>query len=53
MKISIIGAGFVGSTTAYTLMLKSLAQEIILIDINEVKAEAEALDIIHASALNI
>lgn len=52
MKISIIGAGFVGSTTAYTLMLKSLAQEIILIDINEVKAEAEALDIIHASALN-
>lgn len=52
MKISIIGAGFVGSTTAYTLMLKSLAQEIVLVDINEVKAEAEALDIIHASALN-
>ena len=52
MKISIIGAGFVGSTTAYTLMMKSLAQEIVLVDINNVKAEAEALDILHASALN-
>ncbi len=52
MKISIIGAGFVGSTTAYTLMMKSLAQEIVLVDINNTKAEAEALDILHASALN-
>ena len=52
MKISILGAGFVGSTTAYTLMMKSLAQEIVLVDINEVKANAEALDILHASALN-
>ncbi|MBQ7303761.1 MAG: L-lactate dehydrogenase [Alphaproteobacteria bacterium] len=52
MKISIIGAGFVGSTTAYTLMMKSLAQEIVLVDINDVKAQAESLDILHAAALN-
>lgn len=52
MKISIIGAGFVGSTTAYTLMMKSLAHELVLVDINEVKAQAEALDVLHASALN-
>lgn len=52
MKVGIIGAGFVGSTTAYTLVLKSLASEIVLIDLNEAKAEAEALDVLHAAALN-
>ncbi len=52
MKVGILGAGFVGSTTAYTLVLKSLASEIVLIDLNEAKAEAEALDVLHAAALN-
>ena len=51
MKVGILGAGFVGSTTAYTLVLKALANEIVLIDLNEVKAEAEALDVLHAAAL--
>ena len=46
MKVGILGAGFVGSTTAYTLVLKSLASEIVLIDLNE------ALDVLHAAALN-
>lgn len=45
MKISIIGAGSVGATTAYTLMLKNLVSEIVLIDINKKKAEGEARDI--------
>jgi len=44
MKISIIGAGSVGATTAYTLMLKNLASEIVLIDIDKKKAEGEAHD---------
>lgn len=52
MKVGIIGAGFVGSTTAYTLVVKGLVQEIVFVDINEVKAEAEALDVLHAAALN-
>ncbi len=52
MKVGIIGAGFVGSTTAYTLAIKELAHEIIMIDLNQVKAEAEALDILHAAAMN-
>ncbi len=52
MKVGIIGAGFVGSTTAYTLAVKNLAREIVLVDINHDKAEAEALDILHAAALN-
>lgn len=50
MKIGIVGAGLVGSTTAYTLAIEGLAQEIVLIDINKTKAEAEADDITHAAA---
>lgn len=51
MKVGIIGAGFVGSTTAYTLAIKGLAREIVLVDINTDKANAEALDVIHAAAM--
>ncbi|QAA33877.1 L-lactate dehydrogenase [Clostridium manihotivorum] len=49
-KISIIGAGFVGSTTAYALMLEGLASEIVIVDINKDKAEAEAMDLAHGAA---
>lgn len=44
-KITIIGAGFVGSTIGYTMMVTGLASEIVLIDINEEKALGEAIDI--------
>lgn len=44
-KIAIIGAGAVGSTVAYTLMVKNLASEIFLIDINGEKVKGEVLDI--------
>ena len=46
-KISIIGAGFVGSTTAYTLMLGGLVSELVLVDVNKQKAEGEAMDLSH------
>jgi L-lactate dehydrogenase len=46
-KISVIGAGFVGSTAAYTLLVNGLASEIALIDINGERAEGEALDMMH------
>ncbi|MGH4050941.1 MAG: L-lactate dehydrogenase [Clostridium sp.] len=46
-KISIIGAGFVGSTTAFALMTGSLASEIVIVDINKEKAEGEAMDLSH------
>ena len=49
-KVSIIGAGFVGSTTAYTLMLSDLSLEIALIDIDNNLAEGHALDIMHGAA---
>lgn len=46
-KAAIIGAGFVGSTIAYSMMLCGAANEIVLIDIDKEKAQAEADDIIH------
>ena len=48
MKIGIIGTGLVGSTTAYSLASVGLAREIILVDIDRNRAEAEALDISHS-----
>lgn len=46
-KVAIIGAGFVGSTSAYALMLNGTASHIALIDLNKEKAEGEALDLLH------
>lgn len=51
-KIAIIGAGFVGSTTAYALLLKKITAEIILIDINETRCHGEILDLSDACGLD-
>lgn len=48
-KITIIGAGSVGSTIAYTLTNMALASEIVMIDINKEKAEGEVMDIIQGT----
>lgn len=44
-KITVIGSGHVGSTIAYTLTIRGLASEIVMIDVNEEKSYGEALDI--------
>ncbi|MDD6616426.1 MAG: L-lactate dehydrogenase [Lachnospiraceae bacterium] len=44
-KITIIGAGSVGATIAYTLSGESIASEIVLIDINKEKVAGEVMDI--------
>ena len=46
-KAAIIGCGFVGSASAYTLMQSSLFSEMVLIDADKDRAEGEALDISH------
>jgi L-lactate dehydrogenase len=46
-KIAVIGAGFVGATIAYTLVLSGLVSEIVLVDLNKEKAEGEAMDLSH------
>lgn len=48
MKISLVGVGHVGSTLAFTLMLKDLADELMLIDHSIVKASSDAEDLKHA-----
>ncbi len=44
-KVTIIGAGSVGSTIAYTMAVNGIATEVVMIDINESKSLGEALDI--------
>ena len=51
-KIVVIGDGMVGSSIAYTLVLKKNIQELIIIDVNKDKAEGDALDMGHAMSLN-
>lgn len=46
-KIAIIGAGNVGSTFAFSLMISGLAREIVLIDKNELLAKGECMDLNH------
>ncbi len=49
-KITVIGAGNVGATVAYTLSNTNLASEIVIIDINKDKADGEAMDIVQGTA---
>lgn len=48
-KVTVIGAGGVGATTAYALLARDAATEIVLIDLNTEKALGEALDIKQAT----
>ena len=51
-KCGVIGCGNVGATTAYTLMISGLFTEIVLVDIDTVKASGEAEDIAHGIPFN-
>ena len=48
-KVAIVGCGFVGSTTAFSLMGTGLFTEMVLIDMDQDRAEGEALDISHGT----
>lgn len=48
VRIAIIGAGHVGATFAYALLLGGLAAEIVLVDADMRRAEGEAMDLSHA-----
>lgn len=48
-KIAIIGSGAVGSTTAYHLILKDIASQIMLVDINQNKCRGEVEDLADVS----
>lgn len=44
-KIAIIGSGAVGATTAYAIMWKNIAAEILLVDIDQKRCKGEVLDL--------
>ena len=46
-KVSIIGAGNVGSTFAFALMIRGIAREIVIVDRNADKAKGECMDLNH------
>lgn len=49
-KITVIGAGNVGATIAYTLSLGDIASEIVVIDIKKDKVEGEVMDIVQGAS---
>ncbi len=48
MQIGIVGCGMVGSTSAFALVMGGVGREIVLVDRNQARAQAEANDIYHA-----
>ena len=46
-KIVVVGAGFVGTTFAYSMLIHGLASQIVVIDINKERAEGEVMDLNH------
>jgi len=48
-KLSIIGAGSVGTSVAYAALIRYSARQVVLYDINQPKVEAEVLDLAHGT----
>jgi L-lactate dehydrogenase len=46
-KVTVIGAGNVGSTFAFALMTSGTAREIVIVDRNDTKAKGECMDLNH------
>jgi L-lactate dehydrogenase len=44
-KVAIVGAGFVGTTFAYSLLIRGLVSQIVLLDSDIERAEGEAMDL--------
>jgi L-lactate dehydrogenase len=47
VKVAVIGAGSVGATLAYACLIRGVAQQVALYDLNSDKVEAEVLDLRH------
>lgn len=52
MKVGIIGAGMVGSSAGYAMVLEGVATDIVFVDINMPFARAQAEDILHATPVS-
>ncbi len=47
-KVGVVGSGFVGSAAVYAMVMSGVGREIVLVDLNRKRSEAEANDISHA-----
>ena len=52
MKITVVGAGAVGTSCAEYIALKNFASEVIILDIKEGFAEGKAMDLVQTASLN-
>lgn len=50
-KLALIGTGMVGAAFAYALTLKRLVNELVLVDLDQARAEGEAMDLRHGLPL--
>ncbi len=50
-KITLVGAGIIGSTLAYTLALKGLTSQLVFVNRNKARAQAKTIDIFHCTPL--
>jgi L-lactate dehydrogenase len=48
MKVGVVGCGMVGSTAAFSMVLEGVGREIVMVDLDQKRAQAEADDIRHA-----
>lgn len=48
MKIGVVGAGQVGATSAYALVMRGVGREVVLVDADTARAAAQAEDVLHA-----
>ncbi|GAA4195399.1 L-lactate dehydrogenase [Microbacterium oryzae] len=48
-KVAVIGAGAVGASTAYALLIRGAARQVALYDVNTAKVDAEVLDLAHGA----
>ena len=48
MKVGIVGCGLVGSTAAYAMIMRGVGREIVLVDVNPLRVNAEVDDLFHA-----
>ncbi len=48
MKVGVVSCGMVGATAAYAMVMRGVGRELVLVDLNRARAEAEANDIYHA-----
>lgn len=51
-KVVLIGTGMVGMSFAYAALNQSICDELVLIDLNEVRAKGEAMDLNHGLAFS-